>query len=317
MIITPCQAKDTYTMMYDNILSAIGHTPLVNVDLGCKAHIFAKLEYLNPGGSVKDRSAHFMIEHAEKKGLLKPGGTIVDASSGNHGIAIAMIGAVKKYHVIITVTEKISTEKLQTLKAYGAEIVMCSSKHPLDHPESYHSTALKIHKKTPNSFMPNQYYNIENRHAHYSLIGPEIWDQTNGKVTHVIAAAGTGGTISGAGTYLKEKNPDVKVIAVDSENSLRATNGCPRPYKIEGMGIDFVSPVLDYDIVDEFVCVSDEEALRTLKPFAQNEGLLVGLSSGAVIAATQKYSYHFKDDNCVVMICGDSGRAYLTKHSYE
>lgn len=304
-------------MLYSSTAHCIGNTPLVKLNFDNNAKVYAKLEYLNPGGSVKDRSALFMIEQAEKSGLLRPGGIIVDASSGNHGIAIAMIGAIKEYKVIITVSEKISAEKLQTIKAYGATVVMCPSTNFIDDPQSYHSQALKIHNSLPGSFMPNQYYNIDNALAHYSLLGPEIWKQTNGQITHFIAAAGTGGTVSGAGKYLKEQNPDIKVIAVDSNNSLRATKGEPKPYKIEGMGIDFVSPVLNHSIVDEFFEVTDEQGLGILQPLAAKQGILAGLSSGAVAYAAQEISKNLNTNDIAVAIFGDSGRAYLTKSYYN
>lgn len=303
-------------MIYSNVVESIGNTPLVKLNFNSNAQVYAKLEYLNPGGSVKDRSALFMVEQAEKNGLLKPGGTIVDASSGNHGIAIAMIGALKGYKVIITVSEKISDEKLKTIKAYGAEVIMCPATNFIDDQNSYHSQAVKIHKNLPGSFMPNQYYNTDNTLAHYSLLGPEIWKQTNGKVTHFIAAAGTGGTISGAGKYLKEQNSDIKVIAVDSNNSLRATKGEPKPYKIEGMGVDFVSPVLNYSIIDQFYEVSDEQGLGMLEPLASKHGVLAGLSSGAVAYAAKEITKNLDKSNLAVIIFGDSGRAYLTKNYY-
>jgi len=217
-------------MIYQNLLKSIGNTPIIKVPFNTHATIAAKLEYLNPGGSVKDRSAIFMIEEAERTKLLKPGGTIIDASSGNHGIAIAMIGAVKGYKVIITVTEKISKEKLATIKAYGAEIIMCPSKAPANDPENYNNVAKNLCKQIPNSFMPNQYFNITNRLAHELSTGPEIWEQTNGKITHLFVGAGTGGTCSGAGRYLKTKNPAIKIIAADSNNSYRSTKGSPKPY---------------------------------------------------------------------------------------
>jgi cystathionine beta-synthase len=304
-------------MKHAHIMNAIGNTPLVKVQFEDNIPLYAKLEYLNPGGSVKDRSAIFMIEEAEKKGLLTPGGTIIDASSGNQGIAVAMIGAAKGYKVIITVTEKISKEKLNTLKAYGAHIVMCPSVSTIDDPRSYHSVALEIQKNTPNSFMPNQYFNESNRLAHQTLLGPEIWEQTDGAVTHFFAAAGTGGTISGVGRYLKSKNPSIKIIAADSNNSFRSTKGNPKPYAIEGMGIDFVSPVVDYTVIDEIIEVDDEPALNMLKPLARQHGLLVGLSSGAVAYTAQQYMRHMKKDDLGVMIFGDSGRAYLSKGFYS
>ena len=231
------------------MITAIGNTPLVKIPFNSPATILAKLEYLNPGGSVKDRSALYMIEQAEKQGLLKPGGTIIDASSGNQGIALALIGILKGYKVIITVSKKISREKYQTLKAYGAQVVLCPITKFVDDPESYHTQARRIHETIPGSFMPNQYYNIENRWGHYNLLGPEIWKQTKGKITHYFAGLGTGGTVSGAGQYLKEKNPTIKVIGMDSENSLRATKGNPKPYDIEGIGVDFVSDVINYNVI--------------------------------------------------------------------
>lgn len=303
--------------MHKNSIEAIGNTPLVQVQLDTKNKIFAKLEYLNPGGSVKDRSSLFMVEQAEKEGLIKPGGTIVDASSGNQGIALAMIGAAKGYKVIIVVSEKISDEKKQTLKAYGAEVVTCKPTNFLEDENSYHSIATRIQKETPNSFMPNQYFNKKNALAHYTLLGPEIWEQTNHKVTHFIAAAGTGGTVSGAGRFLKEQNPDIKVIAVDSDNSYRSTNGNPKPYAIEGMGVDFTSPVLDNSIIDEFVLAPDKPSLAMLKHMAKTQGLLIGPSSGAVAYAAQQYCKNLPESSLAVIIFGDSGRAYLSKNFYD
>lgn len=302
-------------MIYKNVLTAIGNTPIVELNLGSKARVCAKLEYLNPGGSVKDRSAVFMIEEAERKGLLKPGGTIIDASSGNQGIAVAMIGAAKGYKVIITVTEKISKEKLTTIQAYGATVVMCPPA-AMDDPRNYHNVAVQIQKQTPNSFMPNQYFNLSNRLAHQTLLGPEIWRQTEGKITHFFAAAGTSGTVSGAGRYLKSQNPDIKVIAIDAKNSWRSTKGNPKPYAIEGIGIDFDTPITDYSIIDEFLEVSDEESLGILQPLAKQHGLLVGLSSGAVAAGVVQYLPKLKQGDIAVMIFGDSGRAYLSKGFY-
>lgn len=304
-------------MIYKNLLNAIGNTPLVGVDFNTPPQIFAKLEYLNPGGSVKDRSALFMIEEAEKMGILKPGGTLIEASSGNQGIATAMIGALKGYKVIITVFEKASQEKVQTLLAYGAKVIRCPATQFVDDPLSYHSQAVAIHKETPNSFMLNQYYNVSNALAHYSLLGPEIWKQTEGKITHFFAAAGTGGTISGVGKYLKEQNPNIKVLAIDSANSFRSTKGNPKPYKLEGIGVDFKSPVLNESVIDEFLPVTDESALGILKPLASKHGILVGLSSGAVATAVEEYSKNMKKDDFAVMIFGDSGRAYLTKGFYN
>lgn len=302
--------------MRGNLLDAIGNTPLAKIPFDTKAEIFAKLEYLNPGGSIKDRSALFMIEEAEKEGLLKPDGTIIEASSGNQGIAIAMIGAIKEYKVIITVSEKVSEEKIKTLKAYGAEVIICPSTDFIEDPKNYHSQAVAIQKKTPNSFMPNQYFNLSNPKAHYATLGPEIWRQTNGKITHYFAAAGTGGTISGAGKFLKEQNPKIKVIAVDVDTSFHTTNGHPKSYKMEGIGIDFKSPCLDESVIDEFLPVSDKHGLDMLKTMASKYGFLIGTSSGAVAYAVQSYLDKLTKDDLAVMVFGDSGRAYLSKDYY-
>ena len=302
--------------MHNNLLSAIGDTPLVKIPFDTPGTLYAKLEYLNPGGSLKDRTALYAIEYAEKQGLLKPGGTIIEASSGNQGISLAMIGALKGYKVIVTTTTKFSKEKLQTIQAYGAEIVMCEPTSFLEDPKSYHSVACQLQKKTPNSFMPNQYFNPINAQAHYHSTGPEVWKQTNGNITHFFAAAGTGGTICGAGKYLKEQNPDIKVIALDSVNSFHSTGGNPKPYKIEGMGIDFYSGAIDYNLLDELIPVTDEDAFVMLKTLARNYGFLVGLASGAVAWGAQHYLPRLKKDDLAVMIFGDSGRAYLTKDVY-
>ncbi|MCX5922672.1 MAG: cysteine synthase family protein [Candidatus Dependentiae bacterium] len=304
--------------VYNNLLDAIGNTPLVKMNFDSPATVYAKLEYLNPGGSVKDRSALYMIEQAEKQGLLKPGGTIIDASSGNQGIASAMIGALKGYKVIISVFEKISQEKLQTILAYGAEVIKCPATEFLEDPRSYHSQAIALHKATPNSFMPNQYFNLSNPEAHYHSLGAEIWRQTEGKITHFFACAGTSGTISGAGRYLKEKNPNIKVLAVDSVNSFRATKGNPKPYKIEGMGVDFDSPILSngMSVIDEFLTVTDDHALGMLKTLAQHHALLAGPSSGAAAYVAQEYTKNLGPNDLAVVIFGDSGRAYLTKGFY-
>lgn len=303
-------------MALGNLLDLIGNTPLARVDFNSPATVYAKLEYLNPSGSVKDRSARYMIEQAEKQGLLKSGGTIIDASSGNHGVALAMIGAMKGYKVIITVSEKISQEKLQTIQAYGAQTVMCPATQFIEDPNSYHSVARRLAQETPNSFMPNQYFNTMNADGHYHSLGAEVWRQTEGRITHFFAGVGTGGTVSGTAKYLKEKNPAIKVIGIDAANSLRATNGNPKPYKIEGIGIDFTSPVLNYDVIDEIIAVSDEQGLGMLPDLARNWGLLGGPSSGAVAYAVQQYAKQLPADAIVVMIFGDSGRAYLSKGFY-
>lgn len=305
------------TVVYKTLLQAIGNTPLVRLPNCGSTNLYAKLEYLNPGGSVKDRSAFYLITQAEQRGQLKPGYTIIDASSGNQGIATALIGAAKGYRVIICVSEKISAEKLATLHAYGAEVHIFPSTDYLDDPRSYHAQAVALHKRTPNSYMPDQYFNPENAQAHYHLLGPEIWQQTEGKITHFFAAAGTGGTVSGVGRYLKERNANIKVIAVDAATSYRATAGKPQPYAIEGMGIDFNSPVLDTHYIDDILLVHDADALPLLAQLAQLHGFLVGPSSAAVAWAAQTYAtQHLHANDVGVLIFGDSGRAYLSKDFY-
>ncbi len=299
------------------LLESIGNTPLVKIFPKFNTNIFAKLEYLNPGGSVKDRSARYMINWAEKQGILKPGMTLIDASSGNHGISLAMIGSAKGYDVIICSMQKHSQEKIETMRAYGAKVLTFPGTATMDDPESYHSHAVKLHKNTPNSHMPNQYCNPLNAVAHYHDLGPEIWKQTDGKITHFIAAAGTGGTLSGAGKYLKEMNPSIKVIGVDAANSFRSTNGNPKPYKLEGIGVDFDSIVLDHNVYDQFIPVTDEDGINMLKTMAHNHGLLIGPSSGAVAHAAYSYATNLKPTDLAVIIFGDSGRAYLSKKFYE
>lgn len=304
-------------MVYKDILHAIGNTPLIELDLGTPARVYAKLEYLNPGGSIKDRSALFMIEKAERLGILKPGGTIIEASSGNQGIAAALIGAAKGYKVIITASQKVSTEKKETMRAYGAEVIEYPPTSTLTDPESYHSKALELHRKTPNSFMLNQYFNKDNSQAHYTLTGPEIWKQTKGTITHFCTGAGSGGTVSGAGKYLKEQNPTLKVVAIDALTSYRTTKGNPKPYKIEGFGIDYDSPLVDSTVIDEFLTVSDEDAFTMLKRLAHQHGLLVGPTSGAIAHAVWQYAQKLTPKDTIVTLFTDSGRAYLTKGFYN
>lgn len=300
----------------NNLLNSIGNTPLVKIFEEFPTTIVAKLEYLNPGGSIKDRSAKFMVEWAEQQGLLKPGMTLIDASSGNHGISLAMIGAIKGYKVIICCMDKHSGEKIDTIKAHGATVLRFPGTMSLEDPNSYHSQALKLQRETPNSYMPNQYCNKMNNVAHYQGIGPEIWKQTEGKITHLIAAAGTGGTISGAGKFLKEMNPSIKVIGVDAANSFRSTKGNPKPYKLEGIGVDSDSTVLDHSVIDQFIEVTDEQGIGMMETLARKYGFLVGPSSGAVAYAAHSYAPHMKPDDLAVIIFGDSGRAYLSKNYY-
>lgn len=304
--------------MYDSLINAIGNTPLVRMPLDCPGLLYAKLEFFNPGGSQKDRSALYMIEEAERNGSLKSGGTIVDASSGNHGISVAMIGALKGYKVIITLPEKTSPEKIKILKAYGAEVILCPEMAAFEDPKGYHGQAVAINQSTPNSFMPNQYFNVACGKSHYKYLGPEIWQQTNGAVTHLFAGVGTGGTISGVGRYLKEQNPNIQIIAIDMETSFRATGGNPQPYEIEDIGIDLKTPVLDESVIDEFRTVSDKNGIGILPILAHAYGFFVGTSSGAVVYASREYAQEkMKPGDLGVMVLGDSGRAYLSKKYYD
>ncbi len=296
---------------YKTILGLIGSTPLAKLELGTKPTLLAKLEHLNPGGSIKDRSALFMIKQAEKQGLLKPGGTIVEASSGNQGIALAMIGAVKGYKVIITVPDRTSYEKIATLKAYGATVYVCKNTDTLGDPQGYHAKAEHLHKTIPGAFMPNQYFNKANPLAHYTTTGPEIWEQTNGTVTHVIIGAGSCGTISGVGRYLKEKNSAIKVIGVDAATSVYSSKN-PKAYDAEGIGIDVISETFDQSIIDEIIPVTDKDVFDYTKKLSK-KGLLFGLSSGGVISVAVKYCQNLTQDDVVVVTVGDSGRAYLSK----
>lgn len=299
--------------MFNNLLEAIGNTPLVKLSFQNCPSMYAKLEYLNPSGSVKDRTALFVINHAEQTGALKKGGTIIESSSGNQGISLAMIGAIKGYPVIISTSEKFSKEKLDTIRAYGAKIVISPATKFIDDPQSYHSVAKKMASEIPGAFMPNQYFNPLNAHAFYCDLGPEIWRQTNGKITHFFAAAGTGGTISGTGKFLKEQNPKIKVIGIDSDKSFRSTKGSPQPYKLEGVGIDFDSPVMNYSVIDDIIPVSDENALNMIKSLPTHHGIMVGPSSAAVAYAAEQYMRDEPKDSLAVIILGDSGRAYLSK----
>lgn len=297
---------------YQNFLQAIGNTPLVKLSFAVKPTILAKLEFLNPGGSIKDRAALFMVEEAERQGLLKPGGTIVEASSGNQGIALAMIGVLKGYRVIITTPDRTSFEKITTLQAYGAKVYVCPDTDSLDDPEGYHAKAEELHQSIPGSFMPNQYYNKQNARAHYLTTGPEIWQQTKEKVTHCFIGMGSCGTISGAGQFLKEKNPNIKIIGIDAATSALSSPDNPKAYKAEGIGVDVISDMYDPQVVDEVVPIRDEDAFVMTKNLAR-QGYLVGLSSGAVMHVALNYAKYLTAQDVVVVIFADSGRSYLSK----
>lgn len=296
----------------DGLLKAIGNTPLVKLDFGTQATMLGKLEYTNPGGSIKDRSALYMVEYAEKTGKLKPGGTIVEATSGNQGIALAMIGAVKGYRVIITVPDRTAEEKIAVLRAYGAEVHVCKNTDSHHDAAGYHAKAEALLAQTPGAYMPDQYFNKLNAEAHYYSTGPEIWKQTDGKVTHVIMGTGTCGTISGVGKFLKEQNPAIKIVGVDAATSYYSSDE-PKAYNVEGLGIDVESEVLDESVVDEIIPISDHDAFASTRSLAREKGLLLGISSGAVVHVARSYAQKLTKDDVVVMIFADSGRAYLKK----
>lgn len=295
-----------------NVLKKIGNTPLVRLDVPVVPTMLAKLEYMNPGGSLKDRSALFMIEDAEKRGILKPGGTVIEASSGNQGIALAMIGAVKGYNVIITVPDRTSNEKIATLRAYGAKVFVCPDTDDLSNSQGYHAKAEELHEANPGAFMPNQYYNPLNTMAHYKTTGPEVWKQTDGKITHFFAGAGSCGTISGVGKYLKEQNPNVKIIGIDAASSAYSSEN-PKSYETEGIGIDDPNGIVDFSVIDEILPVEDRDSFAMTRKMAREYGFLAGLSSGAVLHAALIYAQKMKESDIAVLMFGDSGRAYLSK----
>ena len=300
-------------MKFKTVLESVGNTPLVLIQPSpSQGKVLAKLEYLNPGGSVKDRTARYMIETAEREGKLKPGGTIVEASSGNQGIALALIGAVKGYHVIITVPAKTSTEKVATLRAYGAEVVICPTVATLDDPEGYHAKAEHLAATIPGAFMPDQYHNKNNGQAHYTSTGPEIWEQTGGELTHLFVGMGTCGTISGIARYIKEKKPSVKVIGVDAAGSSLSSK-VPFAYTIEGIGVDAINANYESAPIDTVIAVADSDASAMTRILGKKYGLLGGMSSGAVMCAIEQYKANLGPDSIAVAIFGDSGRAYLNK----
>jgi cystathionine beta-synthase len=297
---------------YKTLLECVGNTPIARLEFGVKPTLLAKLEFTNPGGSVKDRTALFMVQEAERTGELKPGGTIVEASSGNQGIALAMIGALKGYRVIITVPDRTAVEKIEILKAYGAEVFVCPNTDDLHDPRGYHSTAERLVHEIPNAFMPNQYFNKANPMAHYKTTGPEIWQQTNGTVTHFICGVGSCGVISGVGRYLKEQNPTIQIIGVDAATSAYSSKN-PKAYKVEGLGIDVITETFDQAVVDQVLPITDEDAFAATKRMANEHGLLVGISSGAVMYVALEYCKNLKERDVVVVILADSGKNYLSK----
>ncbi len=296
-------------------LEAIGATPLVKlnkVTAGIGALVLAKVEYVNPGGSVKDRPAVAMLDAAEAAGLLKPGGTIVEPTSGNTGTGLAMAAAIRGYRCILVMPDKMSREKVDLLKAYGAEVVVTPSNVTPDSPESYYGVANRLASEIPGAFQPNQFHNHVNPEAHYRTTGPEIWRQTGGTITHFVAGIGTGGTISGSARYLKERNPNIHVVGADPEGSIYSGD-TPRSYAVEGIGMNYLPETVDLRVIDEMVRVPDRESFLMARRIAREEGLLVGGSSGTAAVAAITLAKTLPDDAIVVVIFPDSGRGYMSK----
>jgi cystathionine beta-synthase len=279
-------------------------------DLACQ--LLGKLELLNPGGSVKDRIGIAMIDAAERAGLLVPGGTIVEPTSGNTGVGLAIAAARKRYRCVFVMPDKISLEKINLLRAYGAEVVVCPTTVPPEHPDSYYTVANRLTSEIPNAFQPNQYHNDANPLAHEQSTGPEIWRQTAGRVTHLVASVGTGGTISGIGRYLKQQNPSIQVIGADPEGSVYS-GGSGRPYLVEGIGEDFWPETYDRTVADRIVMVSDRDSFLTARRVTREEGILVGGSTGTAVHAALVVGRELGPDAVVVVIIPDSGRGYLSK----
>lgn len=309
---------------FENILETIGNTPLVKINrvaAEVPAQVFCKVETFNPGHSIKDRMALKMVEDAEKEGKLKPGGTIIECTSGNTGMGLALAGCVKGYHCIFTTTDKQSKEKMDILKAVGAEVIVCPTNVAPDDPRSYYSVAERLSKEIPNSFWFNQYDNLSNRQAHYESTGPEIWEQTDGKITHFIVGVGTGGTISGTARYLKEKNPNIKVWGIDTYGSVfkkyHETGVFDEseiyPYITEGIGEDILPKNVAFDLIDHFEKVSDKDGAVMCRRLAKEEGLLLGYSAGSAFAGLLQMKDQLTEDDVVVVAIHDHGSRYVGK----
>ena len=314
------------TKIATNILDVIGHTPMVRInritrDLGSGVTVVAKLETFNPGNSIKDRMAVKMIEDAEAKGLLKPGGTIIEGTSGNTGMGLAIAAVVKGYKCVFTTTDKQSKEKIDALKAFGAEVIICPTNVAPEDPRSYYSVSSRLAEEIPNSWKANQYDNLSNTAAHYEQTGPEIWEQTDGRVTHLVVGVGTGGTVTGVGRYLKERNPAIKVWGIDTYGSVfkkyKETGIFDKheiyPYITEGIGEDFLPRNVDFSVIDHFEKVTDKDAALMTRRLAREEGIFAGNSAGSAMAGLLQLKEHFHEGDLVVVIFHDHGSRYLGK----
>jgi len=310
--------------VFANVLDAIGNTPLIRINRiarDVRGTVFAKVETTNPGNSIKDRMAVKMIEDAERAGLLKPGGTIIEGTSGNTGMGLAIAAVIKGYKCVFTTTDKQSKEKADALKAFGAEVIVCPTNVDPEDPRSYYSVSSRLEKEIPNAWKANQYDNLSNSTAHYEQTGPEIWEQTDGAITHLVAGVGTGGTISGAGRYLKERNPRIKVWGIDTYGSVfkkyKETGIFDKneiyPYITEGIGEDFLPKNVDFSVIDHFEKVTDKDAALMTRRIAREEGIFAGNSAGSAMAGVLQLKEHFRDGDVIVVIFHDHGSRYLGK----
>lgn len=311
---------------HDNVLSLIGNTPLIKLNKiteSLQGNFYAKVEAFNPGHSTKDRIALYIIEEAERQGILTPGDTIIETTSGNTGFSLAMVSIIKGYNCILAVSSKSSKDKIDMLRSLGAKVYVCPAHVSADDERSYYNVAKRLHEETKGSVYINQYFNQLNVDAHYKTTGPEIWEQTNGKITHLIACSGTGGTISGAAKFLKEKNPNIRILGVDAFGSVLKKYHETRefdakeiyPYRIEGLGKNLIPTATDFDVIDNFMKVTDEESAHTTREIAKKEGLFVGYTSGAVMQAIKQYAEEgeFNESSNVIAIFPDHGSRYMSK----
>ncbi len=317
---------DPKIQAHANLLDLIGNTPLVhlgNIAADYPGEYYAKLESFNPGHSAKDRIAAYIIEAAEKKGILKPGSTIIETTSGNTGFSLAMVSIIKGYNCILAVSSKSSKDKIDMLRTMGARVYVCPAHVSADDPRSYYEVAKRLHRETPDSVYINQYFNALNSEAHYATTGPEIWKQTGGQITHLVACSGTGGTISGTARFLKEQNPDIQVLGVDAYGSVlkkyHETGELDRdeiyPYRIEGLGKNLIPEATDFNLIDKFIKVTDEASAHMAREICKTEGIFAGYTSGAVMQAVKQYKEAgtFNPDSRVVVIFPDHGSRYMSK----